>query len=76
MSKDFVRLVVIAIVIASPIAWWAMTNGCRIFAYRTSIGWWIFALAGFVAVAIALLTVSFQSIKAALMNPTTSLRSE
>jgi len=63
-------------VIASPIAWWAMTKWLQDFAYKTDIEWWIFALAGLLAVGIALLTVSFQSIKAALMNPVKSLRSE
>ena len=76
LSKDFLKLVVISIVIASPIAWWAMHRWLQDFAYKIDIEWWVFALAGLLAVGIALLTVSFQSIKAALMNPVKSLRSE
>jgi putative ABC transport system permease protein len=76
LSKDFVKLVLIAFVIASPIAWWAMTKWLQDFAYRIPIGWWMFAVAGIIVVLIALATISFQSIKAALMNPTKSLRSE
>ncbi|GAB4051139.1 ABC transporter permease [Spirosoma litoris] len=76
LSKDFVKLVLIAIVIASPLAWYAMSQWLQGFAYKADISWWIFALAGLLAVIIALLTVSFQSVKAALMNPVKSLRSE
>ncbi|WP_080054686.1 ABC transporter permease [Spirosoma aerolatum] len=76
LSKDFLKLVLIAILIASPIAWWAMNQWLADFAYKIDIEWWMFALAGLVAVGIALVTVSFQSIKAALMNPVKSLRSE
>ncbi|MCY7359232.1 MAG: ABC transporter permease [Rudanella sp.] len=76
LSKDFLKLVLIAIVIASPIAWWAMHRWLQDFAYKIDIEWWVFALAGLLAVGIALLTVSFQSVKAALMNPVKSLRSE
>ena len=76
MSKDFVKLVVIAIVAASPIAWWAMSKWLENFAYQTTIGAGVFVLAGTGAMLIALLTVSFQSIKAALMNPVKSLKSE
>ena len=76
LSKDFLKLVLIAIVIASPIAWYAMHVWLQDFAYKISIEWWVFALAGLLAVGIALLTVSFQSVKAALMNPVKSLRSE
>ncbi|MBC7891945.1 MAG: ABC transporter permease, partial [Sphingobacteriaceae bacterium] len=76
LSKDFLKLVAIAIVIASPLAWWAMTKWLENFAYKISIGWWVFALSGLLAVGIALLTVSFQSIRAALMNPVKSLKSE
>jgi putative ABC transport system permease protein len=76
LSLDFVKLVVIAIVIASPIAWWAMNKWLEDFTYKIVIGWWIFALAGFVAIAIALLTVSFQSIKAAIANPIRALKTE
>ncbi|MCY7353011.1 MAG: ABC transporter permease [Cytophagaceae bacterium] len=76
LSKDFLKLVLIAIVIASPIAWYAMNRWLQDFAYKIDIEWWVFALAGLLAVGIALLTVSFQSVKAALMNPVKSLRSE
>ena len=76
LSKDFLKLVLIAIVIASPVAWWAMNEWLQDFAYKIDIAWWVFVLAGLLAVGIALLTVSFQSIKAALMNPVKSLRSE
>ena len=76
LSKDFLKLVLIAIVIASPLAWYAMHRWLQDFAYKIDIEWWVFALAGLLAVGIALLTVSFQSVKAALMNPVKSLRSE
>ncbi|MBC8156149.1 MAG: ABC transporter permease [Bacteroidetes bacterium] len=76
LSKDFLKLVLIAIVIASPIAWYAMNQWLADFAYKINIEWWVFGLAGLLAVGIALLTVSFQSVKAALMNPVKSLQSE
>jgi putative ABC transport system permease protein len=76
LSKDFLVLVVIAIVIASPIAWYAMHTWLQDFQYRIDIPWWVFAVAGALAILIAFITVSFQSIKAALMNPVKSLRSE
>lgn len=76
LSKDFLGLVAIAIVIASPIAWYCMYNWLQGFAYRTSVSWWIFAAAGLSAILIAFLTVSFQAIKAALSNPVKSLRTE
>ncbi|GAB3943984.1 ABC transporter permease [Spirosoma harenae] len=76
LSKDFLKLVLIAIVIASPIAWYIMDRWLQDFAYKITIEWWMFALAGLLAIVIALVTVSFQSIKAALMNPVKSLRSE
>ena len=76
LSKDFLKLVLIAIVIASPIAWYTMNRWLQDFAYRIDVEWWMFALAGVLAIGIALITVSFQSIKAALMNPVKSLRSE
>ncbi len=76
LSRDFLKLVLIAIVIASPIAYYAMNRWLQDFAYKIDIEWWVFALAGLLAVSIALLTVSFQSIKAALMNPVKSLRTE
>jgi putative ABC transport system permease protein len=76
LSKDFLKLVLIAILIASPLSWYAMNRWLQGFAYKLDIEWWIFALAGVLAVGIALLTVSFQSIKAALMNPVKSLKTE
>ncbi|MBC9794763.1 ABC transporter permease [Sinomicrobium weinanense] len=76
LSKDFIKPVLIAILIASPIAWWGMNSWLEGFAYRINIQWWVFALAGLVAVAIALITVSGQSIKAATANPVKSLRTE
>ena len=76
LSKDFLKLVLIAIVIASPLAWYAMNKWLQNFAYKTSITWQVFALTTCVVVAIAFLTVSFQAVKAALMNPVKSLRSE
>ncbi|QMW03121.1 ABC transporter permease [Spirosoma foliorum] len=76
LSVDFVKLVLIAIVIASPLAWYVMQQWLQGFAYKIDVSWWIFALAGIVALGIALITISFQSIKAALMNPVKSLRSE
>ncbi len=76
LSLDFIKLVAIAILVASPIAWWAMTKWLEDFSYRLPISWWVFVLAGAAAIIIALLTVSFQSIKAAIANPIKALRSE
>jgi putative ABC transport system permease protein len=76
LSRDFVRLVLLAVLIATPIAWFVLHKWLGNFAYRISIQWWVFVLAGGVAVFIALLTVSFQAIGAALANPVKSLRSE
>lgn len=76
LSKDFLKLVVIASIIAFPFAWYAMNKWLQDFAYRTAINWWVFGLAAGITLVIALATVSFQSIKAALMNPVKSLRSE
>jgi putative ABC transport system permease protein len=76
LSKDFLKLVLIAIVIASPIAWWAMNKWLEDFAYRVNISLWVFVIAGLVAIAIAFITVSFQAIKAAVSNPVKSLRTE
>jgi ABC-type antimicrobial peptide transport system permease subunit len=74
LSRDFVRLVVIAIVIASPVAWWFMHQWLQDFAYRVPISWWIYGIAGAGAILIALLTVSAQAIRAAMANPVESLR--
>ncbi|QIP12903.1 FtsX-like permease family protein [Spirosoma aureum] len=76
LSKDFLKLVLISILIASPIAWYAMNKWLQDFAYKVSIEWWVFALAGGLATGIALLTISFQSVKAALANPVKSLRND
>ncbi|WP_420148167.1 ABC transporter permease [Spirosoma sp.] len=76
LSKDFLKLVLIAILIATPIAWWAMHRWLQNFEYKADLSWWLFVLSGLLAIAIAILTVSFQSIKAALTNPVKSLRSE
>lgn len=76
LSKDFVKLIIIAIVIASPIAWWAMNKWLQDFAYRISVDWKFFVIAGAIGLLIAIVTVSFQSIKAAIANPVKSLRTE
>lgn len=76
LSLDFIKLVVIAIVLAAPMGWWAMQHWLEGFAYRQNISWWVIAAAGVLAVVIAFATISFQSIKAALMNPVKSLKSE
>jgi putative ABC transport system permease protein len=76
LSKDFIKLVTIAFVFAAPFAWWLMHGWLQAFAYRIDIEWWMFAAAGLGALLIALVTVSFQAIKAALANPVKSLRTE
>jgi ABC-type antimicrobial peptide transport system permease subunit len=76
LSIDFVRLVVISLVIATPVAWYAMSYWLKGYAYRIHIGWGVFVLAGVLAVVIALVTVSFQAVRAAMANPMRSLRSE
>jgi putative ABC transport system permease protein len=76
LSRDFITLIVIAIVIASPVAWYFMQQWLQDFTYKTTISWWIFGLAGIAAIGIAMVTISFQAIKAAMMNPVKSLRSE
>jgi len=76
ISKDFIKLVCIAIVIATPLSFLAMNKWIQSFAYRINIGSWIFVVAGLIALLIALITVSFQAIKAAIANPVKSLRSE
>jgi predicted permease len=76
LSKDFLKLVAISCLVAFPVAWLALNNWLQSYQYRIGIHWWIFALAGILAMLIALATVSFQAIKAALMNPVKSLRSE
>lgn len=76
LSRDFLKLVVISIVIASPIAWWMMNSWLQGYAYKISISVWVFVMAGLAAMSIALLTISFQSVKAAMANPIKNLRSE
>jgi len=76
MATDFMKLVVISILIASPIAWYYMHSWLQDFAYKTNIGWMVFALAGLAAVLIAALAISFQAIKSALANPVKSIRTE
>lgn len=76
LSKDFLALVVIASLIAFPVAWWAMSTWLQNFTYRVDISWWVFLLAGFIAAMIAMLTISYQAIKAAIANPTKSLKTE
>jgi putative ABC transport system permease protein len=76
LSKDYLKLVVVAIVIGSPVAAVVMNNWLQNFAYRIKIDWWVFVVAGLIAITIALITVSYQSIKAALTNPVNNLRSE
>jgi putative ABC transport system permease protein len=76
LSKDFLQLVGFSCLIAFPAAWWASNNWLQSYAYRTTITWWVFAMAGGSAMVVALITVSFQAIKAAMANPVTSLRAE
>jgi putative ABC transport system permease protein len=76
LNNDFMRWVLIAFLIAVPIAWYVMNLWLKNFAYRTSLSWWIFALAGLIALGIALLTVSWQSLRAATRNPVEALRYE
>ncbi|MCW3074563.1 MAG: FtsX-like permease family protein [Flaviaesturariibacter sp.] len=76
LSKTFLKPVAIASLISFPIAWWAMNNWLKDFEYRIAISWWVFAIAGIAALLIALITVSFQSIKAATSNPVKNLRTE
>ena len=76
LSKEFIKLVTISFIIATPIAWWAMNKWLQAFAYKVTISWWMFVIAGIMSIFIALATVSFQAIKAALVNPVKSLKSE
>lgn len=76
VSTEFLKLVIIANVIAWPLAWWAMNKWLQDFAYRITISWWVFVLAGISAIVLTIITVSFQAIKAALMNPVKSLKAE
>jgi putative ABC transport system permease protein len=76
LSKDFLKLVLIANILAWPLAWYAMHQWLQDFTYRIDLGWWIFALAGFMALLIALFTISFQAVKVAVANPVKNLRAE
>lgn len=76
ISKDFLKLILIAVVVASPIAWYFMTQWLKGFAYQVTIQWWVFIITGLIAVFVALLTVSYQAVKAALVNPVKSLKTE
>ena len=76
LSRDFVKLIIISLCIASPVAWWMMNRWLQDFAYRVTISWWIFVISAMLAILIALLTISFQTIKAAIANPVKNLRTE
>lgn len=76
LSKDFMWLVIISAIVAFPLSWWAMHNWLQNYAYRIQISWWVFFVAGLMAIMIALMTISFQAIKAALSNPVKNLRTE
>ena len=76
ISGSFIKLVLVSVVIATPVAWFFMSKWLQDFAYRISIGWWVFILAGIIAVVIAFATVGFQALKAAIANPIKSLRTE
>ncbi|RWY50124.1 ABC transporter permease [Mucilaginibacter gilvus] len=76
LSVDFIKLVAISVLIASPVAWWAMHNWLQNFAYRIAIPWWVFVAAGVIAVLTAIVTISYHAVKAAIANPVASLRSE
>lgn len=76
LNKDYIRWMGLAFIVACPLAWWAMSRWLQHFAYQTNLPWWLFLLTGVVALAVALLTTSYQSLRAALQNPVKSLRSE
>lgn len=76
LSWDFIKLIVLSFLIAAPFAWWAMNGWLQSYSYRVRVSWWIFAVTFLLSVSIALITISFQAVKAALMNPAKSLRSE
>ncbi|ERM84231.1 hypothetical protein P872_15730 [Rhodonellum psychrophilum GCM71 = DSM 17998] len=76
LSKDFIQLVLVAIVIATPVAWYVMNRWLEGFAYQVEIGWWIYPLAGLVAVIVAMVTISSQAVRAAMLDPVKSLKSE
>ena len=76
LSKDFLKLVVIALIIAAPLAWYFMNKWLQDFAYRISIGWWVFIIAGALAIFIAFITIGLQAVRAGIANPVKSLRTE
>ncbi len=76
ISADFLKLIAISILIATPIAWYFMHQWLQDFAYRTNIDWWIFLISSIIVLSIALLTISFQAIKTAIANPIKNLRTE
>ncbi len=76
LSKDFIKLVAIAFVVATPLAWWALHKWLDDFAFKTEISWWVFVVSGLGMIVIALITLSVQTIRAAMANPVNSLRSE
>ncbi|WP_276500544.1 ABC transporter permease [Terrimonas pollutisoli] len=76
LTKDFLKLVLISLLVASPVAWWVMNNWLQDFAYRINIGWWMFVLAGLIAIVIAMITVGFHAVRTAIANPVKSLRAE
>jgi putative ABC transport system permease protein len=76
LSKEFLILVLISIAVGSPVAWWAMEKWLTTYAYRTNIPWWLFIVVGFMSLFIALLTVGFQAIRAAMANPVKAIKSE
>ena len=76
LSQEFLKLVIVAFLIATPVAWWAMHTWLQAFAYKVTLSWWMFGMGGFFAIFIALVTVSFQAIKAAVANPVRALKAE
>ena len=76
LTKDFIQLILLAVIIAIPMSYFAMYRWLQDFAFRIDLSWWIFVIAGFIALLIGILTVSFQAIKAAVANPVKSLRTE
>jgi putative ABC transport system permease protein len=76
LARDFIRLVLIAIVVAIPVSWYAMNKWLQDFAYKTNLDWTVFVLSGLLAILIAVITISFQSVKAALVNPVKSLKQQ
>ncbi len=76
LSRDFLRLVLVALAVATPLAWYVMDRWLGNYSYQIQLGWWLFAVAGLLALLVAFLTVSFQSIRAGLADPAKSLKSE